>query len=851
MQSSILILTPDMDRQLELDLQARQATDRALLQFQTGDQDLLLCLRYLSAYLPDTDRAMASSELLVEGARLALHARRTLPFAEMVDTELFLNSVLPLRVGTEDLSDHRSLFQELLLPRVKGLTDREAACEVNWWCAEHVCYQPTHLRTASPLATFHRGFGRCGEESVFCVAALRSVGLPARQVYAPWWGHCDDNHAWVEVHVGGAWHFLGACEPEPDLDRGWFVGPAKRALYIHTRVDSSLTSDDSVLRSSHGVTELNRTAHYAPVTPVHVQVLDPYDIPIAGAVIRLGLINEARLSTLFQTETDACGRASFDVGRGEVIVEASYSGLRAERLLDLGKVSEPILLRLSDAPLCTDDFRSLKLTPPVALPSGEPTLPEKTRTAQAQRLAHTEACRKRRLSDHQNRVREKLKHTSLENVPGLLEKLDAAGLNGLSLLNSLLQDSGISSMERALFLTDLDDKDLTDLNEDTLFSLLSEARRYRNDHSEEVYRRWVRNPRIGLEPLRPFHQTLLRDLSDEGACNLRKYPGNIFQWVDNHIENSNAPGHEKLLVAPAALYAFGRGNRASKKALSIAFCRALGIPARLNEADGRMEVLQDGKWLGFTQQGDLLPEDASLNLWMSSHVVGGSPACSLTRLLPDGPMNIILPQMDSSSIPLNLLPGMYHVMVAQRYPDGTVCGMDRYIRLSPRDAIAVELPIPSHPPGQTRQDVALPPIPVILPGGAPAHAQRLLEPACRGIILCMEETGEPSTHLMEELIAQSMHFQPYADRILILRRTGVEPMPPSLQRVITEIGCQSAALPETEDTLTTWVSQHGDPSLGDPLVLALNADGTCAFHLSGYHVGTAALLLYHLTHHPS
>lgn len=46
-------------------------------------------------------------------------------------------------------------------------------------------------------------YGRCGEESTFTVAALRSVGIPARQVYTPRWAHTDDNHAWVEAWVNG------------------------------------------------------------------------------------------------------------------------------------------------------------------------------------------------------------------------------------------------------------------------------------------------------------------------------------------------------------------------------------------------------------------------------------------------------------------------------------------------------------------------------------------------------------------------------------------------------------------------------------------------------------------------
>ena len=54
----------------------------------------------------------------------------------------------------------------------------------NYWCAQEATYHCTDDRTLSALAVYRRGNGRCGEESVFTVNALRSVGVPARQVYA-------------------------------------------------------------------------------------------------------------------------------------------------------------------------------------------------------------------------------------------------------------------------------------------------------------------------------------------------------------------------------------------------------------------------------------------------------------------------------------------------------------------------------------------------------------------------------------------------------------------------------------------------------------------------------------------
>ena len=146
-----------------------------------------------------------------------------------VPEDIFRHFVLPIRVNNENLDSSRWVFFMELKEKIKNLSMKDAALEVNHWCHEKVTYRGTDIRTSSPLATVKTAFGRCGEESTFTVAALRSVCIPARQCYTPRWAHGDDNHAWVEVWIDGKWHYIGACEPESDLDMAWFTEPAKRA----------------------------------------------------------------------------------------------------------------------------------------------------------------------------------------------------------------------------------------------------------------------------------------------------------------------------------------------------------------------------------------------------------------------------------------------------------------------------------------------------------------------------------------------------------------------------------------------------------------------------------------------
>ena len=57
--------------------------------------------------------------------------------------------------------------------------------------------------------------------------------------------HCDDNHAWVEVWAEGRWYFLGACEPEEVLNKGWFSHASSRALLVHSRNFSDFTGEEA------------------------------------------------------------------------------------------------------------------------------------------------------------------------------------------------------------------------------------------------------------------------------------------------------------------------------------------------------------------------------------------------------------------------------------------------------------------------------------------------------------------------------------------------------------------------------------------------------------------------------
>ena len=300
-------------------------------------------LKFLYAYMPLADVTDYPTSFFADNVRMAFKAREEMPWGKNVPELLFRHFVVPIRVNNEALDNARSVFYNELKDRIKGMSMIDAIIEVNHWCHEKVTYQPSDARTSAPLATLKTATGRCGEESTFAVAALRAVGIPARQVYTPRWAHTDDNHAWVEAWADGKWYFLGACEPEPVLNLGWFNAPASRAMLMHTRAFGDYNGPEEVMLRTSNFTEINLTSNYAPVASVDFYVKDSEGKPVENARVEFKIYNYAEFFTAVTKYTDAKGHTSLSAGIGDLVVWASKDGKYTYQKVSFGKQKEATL----------------------------------------------------------------------------------------------------------------------------------------------------------------------------------------------------------------------------------------------------------------------------------------------------------------------------------------------------------------------------------------------------------------------------------------------------------------------------------------------------------------------------
>ena len=298
-------------------------------------------LQFLYAYMPVADVTDYPTSFFLENVRTSFEARKEMVWGKDIPELLFRHFVLPIRVNNENLDDSRMIFFKELKERVKGMGMKDAILEVNHWCHERVTYQPSDGRTSAPLATIRSAYGRCGEESTFTVAALRAIGIPARQVYTPRWAHTDDNHAWVEAWADGKWYFLGACEPEAVLNLAWFNAPASRAMLMHTKAFGDYNGPEEVMLRTSNYTEINLIDNYGSSARIDFSVVDAEGKPVEGARVDFKIYNYAEFCSVVTKYTAQDGKTFLSAGKGDMMVWASKDGKYGFVKASFGKANLP------------------------------------------------------------------------------------------------------------------------------------------------------------------------------------------------------------------------------------------------------------------------------------------------------------------------------------------------------------------------------------------------------------------------------------------------------------------------------------------------------------------------------
>lgn len=787
---------------------------------------------FLYRNMPAADSANYPRTFFEKNVEMSLKAKAEMPWGNKVPEREFLHFVVPVRVNNEALDNHREVFYNELKDRVKGLSMKDAILEINHWCHEKVNYQPSDSRTHSPLQSVSSAIGRCGEESTFGVAALRAMGIPARQVYTPRWAHTDDNHAWVEAWADGKWYFLGACEPEPVLNLGWFNSPASRGMLMHARVFGPYTGKEEILSTADGITDINVTSNYAPVDTITVRVVDAAGLPVKGADVDFRIYNYAEFYPLASKTTDARGETSLITGLGDILVWATDGNNYNFQKVHTGNDRLITLQILPDNTLsAVHDF---DIVPPKAQ-SKTVAVTTEQRAENDRRFAQEDSIRMAYIASF-------VKAVDGDSISELLSK--ARGNH--KVISDFLADKKYSPKAFSL-LRSLSEKDLTDVTAEVLDDHYTAT-----DNGSPLFARYIMSPRIASEPLTAFRSYFRKAIPAKQQKRYLASPQTLVEEIANTVSANEYWYPVSVTMNPTEVHKTGKTSRLSRDIYFVAVARSIGIPARINPVTGKPQWADNtGNWRDAQFDAPTKTSNVpqrQLTLTYKPNKTVSDPLYythfTISRIENGKPHLLEFPEFaplsGEFSKGVTLDEGTYMITSGQRLADGGVLAHVEFFELKDSDT-TLPLTLRSDSTqvqviGSFNSELKF------TPEGA-QEAQSVLATTGRGyfVIGFIKAGNEPSNHLLRDLAVIKAELEKEGTPIVLIAEK-----PDDISKIDGDI------LKSLPSTATVGYDSNGSilPALAEatkseemPAIIIADTFNRVVFASSGYNIGLGTKLL--------
>jgi len=556
-------------------------------------------LEYLYAYMPLSDLADYDGDFFLQQVKSALKARNEMTWGSVIPEDIFLHFVLPSRVNNENLDLFRVVMYDEIKKRISGMNMHDAALEVNHWCHEKMTYRGSDERTSSPLASLKTSFGRCGEESTFAVTALRTIGIPARQVYTPRWAHSDDNHAWVEVWIDGQWYFLGACEPDPELNMGWFAEPARRAMLVHTRAYGAYRGSEPVIDNEERFAELNLIQNYAAAKSIYVKVLSSDNKPVADANVEYQLYNYAEFYPIAKGTTDKNGISSIITGLGDLLIWAYQDEKWGYKKISVDKMDSVTVIIADQHPAgLTEKFDFI---PPVEKNPLATKVTQKDRDYNTFRLHQEDSVRALYMSTFKDSAWVATfaaeQGLSAEKLTPIFQK----SYGNWKEIADFISGTPNFQKEWAVFMLEvISEKDIRDTKAEILKDHLANSFNYNNPASsqnKEFFARYVMSGRISNEMMLTWRAFLQKQFAYDFVMLFKSDVHVLVDWIKENIKIDNTANlHSRAPLSPRGVYELKMADKRSRDIFFVAVCRSLGQAARINPATSLPQYHDGSEW---------------------------------------------------------------------------------------------------------------------------------------------------------------------------------------------------------------------------------------------------------------
>jgi len=804
-------------------------------------------LEFLYAYMPLSDLADYDGDFFLGQVDAAFKARDYFDWGKKIPDDIFRHFVLVYRINNENLDTARQVFFEELKDRVKGLTMEQAVLEVNHWCHEKVTYRGTDGRTSAPLALAKTSWGRCGEESTFTTTALRAVGIPARQCYTPRWVHTDDNHAWVEVWVDGKWHYIGACEPDAELDVAWFSAPVKRAMMVHTNVFGQYNGPEEKNVETELYSVINLLANYTETRNLKIKVVNETGEPVDGATVKFNVYNYAEFYPIASSTTKDEGMASIVTGMGDVFIWANKGDVYGYAKSAPETNDLTIILNNTQGKALEE---SLIMGVPAEQSVKE--LPAEKIAENAKRLAYEDSIRNAYMNTFigEADARKFAADNNLE--PDKCWDILSKSQGNWEEIKSFLKDKKDNSYLYP-FIKSLREKDLRDTPAAYLsdhIGVADDFGKVEMDNFHTRYAQYILSPRIALELIRPWRGFFRKELTEEFMNQSRSDIQYVINYVRDNISIDNDQNYFKCPISPQGVYELKVADKQSRDIFFVALCRSMDILTRIDPATSRPQYLraEDNLWTDvfFEEQATEKPKASITFTNAKDNIVKPGYYTHFTIARFDNGNFVTLDyEGEINKLPAQIVvdAGYYRLMTGSRANDGSVTIDTRYFDIKEKESLSLEIKLPKVSKGLQVQGIVDPNTVVALNDGSKKSIKELTNK--KGLVICFTDPDkEPTKHILQDLPAVQQPVEEWGGGIMFV--VPDDKISSAFDAsVFKGLPKQSVWMTDNNRTLLNTVSRalQIDFLNNFPLVIYLSTNGGILYSSQGYRIGIGENIL--------
>jgi hypothetical protein len=544
-------------------------------------------LKFLFAYMPLSDLADYDGNFFLENANIALKTRKESPWGKSIPEDIFLHYVLPLRIRWENLDSFRIAYCDEIQGRVKGMDAKNSVLEINHWCHEKVTGQDYGIIYSGPVNSILSAGGGCVELSTFTVASLRTAGIPARLAYG------DFFHAWVEVWIDGKWYYLGACEPEPVLDRAWFTEDARRAMWINTESFGAKYGQENTTVCYRNYSVVNNLSKYAVTKQINVKVLDTNNVPVKDALVEYLRYTQARSVPLAEVPTDEFGISQFETGLGDLLIWARKGddfNFKKVSVTDVDTLKLILNLKPADSGYQELDIGLPVKPSPLKGPSIE------LITANTKRINEENMIRQAYIDSWMKPEEAANLAKELSADPEIIKDIISRSMGNYKNITSFLTHTPVLDRSLAInLLKQISDQDLRTTKEEVFADHLNNVIRFENTHGAydyELYSKYVLNPSIIYEMIVAWRKHLFESMPAGFRQDAINDPSILIKYVNNNIVIDDSEDYWNPPISPISPKGVDElkvSDSFSREIYFVALCRSMGIPSRLGpRSNGRI-----------------------------------------------------------------------------------------------------------------------------------------------------------------------------------------------------------------------------------------------------------------------